>query len=73
MSRTGTVLTEAAATKLAAEIAANSPIAVVSTKHIMNYSRDHGVQEGLTYQVGCAVTSCSSSRVLGTCRCFSPR
>jgi hypothetical protein len=37
----------ARAVKLGAEIASNSPIAVVATKHIMNYSRDHSVQDGL--------------------------
>jgi delta(3,5)-delta(2,4)-dienoyl-CoA isomerase len=39
-----------AAVKLAAEIAPNSPVAVVSTKHIMNHARDHGVDAGLAYQ-----------------------
>ncbi|BEI86390.1 hypothetical protein CcaverHIS002_0606770 [Cutaneotrichosporon cavernicola] len=39
-----------AAIKLAAEIAPNSPVAVVSTKHIMNHARDHGVDAGLAYQ-----------------------
>lgn len=38
------------AVKLAKEIAENSPVAVYSTKHIMNHARDHGVQESLTYQ-----------------------
>ncbi|KAJ2352505.1 hypothetical protein H4S02_013448, partial [Coemansia sp. RSA 2611] len=26
-----------------------SPVAVVSTKHLLNYSRDHSVREGLEY------------------------
>ncbi|KAJ1643994.1 hypothetical protein LPJ64_004282 [Coemansia asiatica] len=30
-------------------IASKSPVAVVSTKHLLNYSRDHTVQEGLEY------------------------
>ncbi|KAJ2721017.1 hypothetical protein GGI07_004256 [Coemansia sp. Benny D115] len=33
----------------AALIASKSPVAVVSTKHLLNYSRDHSVQEGLEY------------------------
>ncbi|KAL1412925.1 hypothetical protein Q8F55_000674 [Vanrija albida] len=40
----------AAAIDLAKVIAANSPIAVVSTKHIMNHARDHTVEESLEYQ-----------------------
>ncbi|WOO77333.1 Delta(3,5)-Delta(2,4)-dienoyl-CoA isomerase, mitochondrial [Vanrija pseudolonga] len=40
----------AAAIKLATVIAANSPVAVVSTKHIMNHARDHTVEESLEYQ-----------------------
>ncbi|KAJ9050402.1 hypothetical protein DSO57_1014625 [Entomophthora muscae] len=38
-----------AASKLAIEIAKKSPIAVLGTKHLLNYSRDHTVSEGLTY------------------------
>ncbi|KAJ2331320.1 hypothetical protein GGI00_003305 [Coemansia sp. RSA 2681] len=38
-----------AATDIAAAIAAKSPVAVVSTKHLLNYSRDHSVREGLEY------------------------
>ncbi|PVU98842.1 hypothetical protein BB559_001238 [Furculomyces boomerangus] len=38
-----------AAIKLASDIAEKSPVAVVSSKHILNYSRDHTVQEGLEY------------------------
>ncbi|KAI8149638.1 ClpP/crotonase-like domain-containing protein [Fennellomyces sp. T-0311] len=30
-------------------IASKSPVAVVSTKHLLNYSRDHSVAEGLQY------------------------
>ncbi|KAJ2808610.1 hypothetical protein H4R20_000769 [Coemansia guatemalensis] len=30
-------------------IASKSPVAIVSTKHLLNYSRDHTVQEGLEY------------------------
>ncbi|KAJ2081321.1 hypothetical protein H4R24_002440 [Coemansia sp. RSA 988] len=33
----------------AATIASKSPVAIVSTKHLLNYSRDHTVQEGLEY------------------------
>lgn len=40
---------EEAAIKLAREIARKSPIAVLGTKRIMNFSRDHSVQEGLDY------------------------
>ncbi|KAJ2797904.1 hypothetical protein H4R21_004136 [Coemansia helicoidea] len=39
----------AAAQATAASIAAKSPVAVVSTKHLLNYSRDHSVREGLEY------------------------
>jgi len=30
-------------------IASKSPVAVLGTKHLMNYSRDHTVAEGLHY------------------------
>jgi len=36
-----------AAVKLAIEIASKSPIAVTGTKQVLNYSRDHSVEEGL--------------------------
>ncbi|KAG2216823.1 hypothetical protein INT45_003152 [Circinella minor] len=35
--------------KTAKLIASKSPVAVVSTKHLLNYSRDHSVDEGLAY------------------------
>ncbi|KAI9502162.1 hypothetical protein GGI25_003382 [Coemansia spiralis] len=35
--------------ELATAIAFKSPVAVVSTKHLLNYSRDHTVREGLEY------------------------
>ncbi|KAJ2703879.1 hypothetical protein FB645_003756 [Coemansia sp. IMI 203386] len=38
-----------AALDTASVIASKSPVAVVSTKHLLNYSRDHTVQEGLEY------------------------
>ncbi|KAJ1813742.1 hypothetical protein LPJ56_003743, partial [Coemansia sp. RSA 2599] len=38
-----------AALSTAAAIASKSPVAIVSTKHLLNYSRDHTVQEGLEY------------------------
>lgn len=41
--------TIAAALKLAALMATKSPIAVQGTKEILNYSRDHSVQDGLRY------------------------
>lgn len=34
---------------IAAEIAAHSPLAVVGTKEMLNYSRDHSVADGLNY------------------------
>ncbi|GAA5830653.1 hypothetical protein JCM5353_007571 [Sporobolomyces roseus] len=37
------------ALKLAELIASKSPIATLSTKHLLNYSREHSVQEGLDY------------------------
>ncbi|KAI8149637.1 ClpP/crotonase-like domain-containing protein [Fennellomyces sp. T-0311] len=37
------------ALKLAHTIASKSPVAVVGTKHLLNYSRDHGVKAGLQY------------------------
>ncbi|KAI9278421.1 ClpP/crotonase-like domain-containing protein [Phascolomyces articulosus] len=37
------------ALKTAREIASKSPVAVVSTKKLLNYSRDHSVDEGLEY------------------------
>jgi len=39
----------AAARKVATEIAAKSPVAVIATKASLNYSRDHSVQEGLDH------------------------
>lgn len=39
----------AQAVKTAQFIAAKSPIAVCGTKHVLNYSRDHSVKEGLDY------------------------
>lgn len=38
-----------AAKALAADIATKSPVAVQGTKHILNYSRDHTVDDGLKY------------------------
>lgn len=38
-----------AAEAMALQIAAKSPLAVQGTKEILNYSRDHGVAEGLNY------------------------
>ncbi|KAJ1927385.1 putative enoyl CoA hydratase [Tieghemiomyces parasiticus] len=38
-----------AALELASSIAAKSPVAVMGTKHLLNYSRDHTVSEGLAY------------------------
>ncbi|KAJ2897940.1 hypothetical protein GGI21_001689 [Coemansia aciculifera] len=38
-----------AASDIAKAIAAKSPVAIVSTKHLLNYSRDHSVREGLEY------------------------
>lgn len=35
--------------KIAAQIAANSPLAVTGCKEMLNYSRDHSVQDSLTY------------------------
>ncbi|MCE7039983.1 crotonase/enoyl-CoA hydratase family protein [Dyadobacter sp. CY312] len=34
---------------IAADIASKSPVSVRGTKHILNYSRDHSVSEGLNY------------------------
>lgn len=45
----GRVEVLAAAMELAAVIASKSPIATLGTKHLLNYSRDHTVQEGLNY------------------------
>ncbi|KAK4054289.1 hypothetical protein OIO90_003522 [Microbotryomycetes sp. JL221] len=39
-----------AALETAKLIASKSPIAVIGTKHILNYSREHTVQEGLDYE-----------------------
>lgn len=41
--------TIAAALKLAAQIATKSPVAIQGTKEILNWSRDHSVQDGLRY------------------------
>ncbi|KAJ3408065.1 putative enoyl CoA hydratase [Chytridiales sp. JEL 0842] len=35
--------------KLAKSLASKSPVAVAGTKHVLNYSRDHTVAEGLKY------------------------
>jgi enoyl-CoA hydratase len=37
------------ARELARDIAANSPLAVQGTKTVMNYSDEHGTDEGLEY------------------------
>jgi len=34
---------------IAAEIAAKSPIATVGNKEMLNYARDHSIQDGLNY------------------------
>jgi enoyl-CoA hydratase len=39
----------AAARRIAADIAANSPLAVQGTKAVLNYSDEHSVEEGLEY------------------------
>lgn len=41
----------AAALATATEIASKSPVAVVGTKHVLNYSRDHPTAQSLEYQV----------------------
>merc|ERR1712150_141415 len=41
----------AAALELAASIASKSPVAVMSAKTLMNYTRDHTVDEGLEYAI----------------------
>ncbi|KAG1453573.1 hypothetical protein G6F56_007535 [Rhizopus delemar] len=41
----------AEAMKTAKIIASKSPVAILSTKHLLNYSRDHSVSEGLSYTV----------------------
>ncbi|KAI8884967.1 ClpP/crotonase [Backusella circina FSU 941] len=41
----------AEALKVAKNIASKSPVALVGTKHLLNYSRDHSVAEGLAYTV----------------------
>ncbi|KAI9485311.1 MAG: ClpP/crotonase-like domain-containing protein [Benjaminiella poitrasii] len=41
----------AEAFKTAKIIASKSPVAVLGTKHLLNYSRDHSVAEGLAYTV----------------------
>ncbi|WRT67750.1 uncharacterized protein IL334_004722 [Kwoniella shivajii] len=38
-----------AAVDMAKAIASKSPIAVMSTKHLLNHARDHSVEEGLKY------------------------
>jgi enoyl-CoA hydratase len=35
---------------IAAEIASKSPLAVASSKHLLNYARDHSIAEALEYQ-----------------------
>lgn len=40
-----------AALNMASTIAKMSPVAVMGTKHNLNYSRDHGVDEALNYIV----------------------
>ncbi len=36
--------------RIADEIASKSPLAVTSTKHLLNYGRDHSVADTLDYQ-----------------------
>ncbi len=38
-----------AALAMAAVIATKSPIGIYGTKHVLNYSRDHSVADGLNY------------------------
>merc|ERR1711939_848324 len=47
------------AVKLAKVIASKSPIATLSTKHLINYSREHTVQEGLQYTQAWNMVRCS--------------
>lgn len=50
-----------AALNMASTIAKKSPIAVTGTKHNLNYSRDHSVDEGLKYIVSILNTLCVSN------------
>jgi delta(3,5)-delta(2,4)-dienoyl-CoA isomerase len=47
----------AAALETAKVIASKSPIATLGTKHLLNYSREHTVQEGLDYCKVCIFRS----------------
>ena len=44
-----TGLTQGTPEKLAKEIASKSPVAIYGLKAVMNYSRDHNVQDSLEY------------------------
>ena len=47
--------TVAAALNMAKTIASKSPVAVQGSKVILNYSRDHSVDEGLEYVVSASM------------------
>lgn len=46
-----------ASIEMASTIASKSPVAVQGTKMNLIYSRDHGVEEGLQYQVNDKITA----------------
>ncbi len=52
--------TIAAAQDMAREIARKSPLAVAGTKHILNYTRDHSIKDGLEY-----VAAWNSGQIIG--------
>lgn len=54
----------AAGGRLAAAIAAKSPVAVQGTKMALNYSRDHSVREGLDFMTLWNMTMLQSEDVL---------
>ena len=54
-----------AALNMAKTIASKSPVAVQGSKVILNYSRDHSVDEGLEYVVSEVVTVTKIQEVAG--------
>ncbi|BGO92429.1 hypothetical protein NBRC10512_007511 [Rhodotorula toruloides] len=62
-----------AAMELAKVIASKSPIATLSTKHLLNYSREHTVEEGLRYTQAWNMAMVQASDVPASFQAFTQK